>query len=69
MLHQKVPTYGLKVEPYIDSKLRALRRKFNAIHKMLGKSKFGRDISTPTIKVDKKVYGDWYKDQKDARGL
>ncbi|GAB4852062.1 hypothetical protein Ancab_040541 [Ancistrocladus abbreviatus] len=62
MLHQKVPGCGLKADPHIDSKLRALKRKFDAIHEMLGKSRFGWDINTTTIKVDK-------KDHKDARGL
>ncbi|GAB4854688.1 hypothetical protein Ancab_023270 [Ancistrocladus abbreviatus] len=68
MLHQKCPNCGLKAYPHIDSKLRDLKKKYDAIAEMLNKFGFTWDELRMMLQVDKKGYDNWCKSHDNARG-
>lgn len=57
MLEIKFLGHGIKVDPYIDSRLRTLKRHFYVIKKMLDESSgFSWDYEKNCLKEDAKLY-------------
>ncbi|KAL6323612.1 hypothetical protein AAG906_039205 [Vitis piasezkii] len=70
MLEEKLPNSGLKASPHIESRVKTLKKQFNAIMDMLTHgSGFSWDNEKKMVLCDQDVFEGWVKGHKDANGL
>ncbi|KAJ9693086.1 hypothetical protein PVL29_011998 [Vitis rotundifolia] len=70
MLEEKLPNSGLKASPHIESRVKTLKKQFNAIMDMLTHgSGFSWDNAKKMVLCDQDVFEGWVKGHKDANGL
>ncbi|KAJ9678012.1 hypothetical protein PVL29_022789 [Vitis rotundifolia] len=70
MLEEKLPNSGLKASPHIESRVKTLKKQFNAIMDMLTHgSGFSWDNAEKMVLCDQDVFEGWVKGHKDANGL
>ncbi|XP_074289415.1 uncharacterized protein LOC141614549 [Silene latifolia] len=69
LILEKMPDAGLKATN-IESRLGYLRKRFNALLEIKQKgSGFGWDDSLKMVTGDRKIFDEWCKSHKDARGM
>ena len=63
LMEQKLPRYGLKSTPHIESRIKLLKRHYNAIVDMLGPncSGFGWDDYNKCITCEEDIFREWVK--------
>ncbi|KAK1257631.1 hypothetical protein QJS04_geneDACA024285 [Acorus gramineus] len=70
MMHDKLPGCGIKAHPHIESRLKYLKNKYNAINEMLEHgSGFAWDEAKKMVICEKTIYDGWVKSHKIAQGL
>ncbi|XP_061348769.1 uncharacterized protein LOC133294130 [Gastrolobium bilobum] len=72
MMAERIPGCNLKGTPHITSRIKLLKRHYNAICEMIrpaGGSGFGWNDKDKMIAVEKDIYTDWVKTHPNARGL
>ncbi|KAJ9671011.1 hypothetical protein PVL29_027134 [Vitis rotundifolia] len=70
LLEDKLPGCGLKASPHIESRVKTLKRQYNAITDMLSHGRgFSWDEKNKMIHCHIDVYERWVKDHRDAHGL
>ncbi|PON33722.1 Myb/SANT-like domain containing protein [Parasponia andersonii] len=63
------PTYGIKANPHIDSKMKVLRKQYSIVYDMLSKSGFGWNDVKKCVKVDsEEVWQSYVQHHKEAEG-
>ncbi|KAK1258393.1 hypothetical protein QJS04_geneDACA006994 [Acorus gramineus] len=64
MMHDKLPGCGIKAHPHIESRLKYLKNKYNAINEMLEHgSGFAWDEDKKMVICEKTIYDGWVKDE------
>ncbi|XP_061369959.1 uncharacterized protein LOC133312729 [Gastrolobium bilobum] len=72
LMHAKIPGCTLKGTPHITSRIKLLKKHYNAIAEMMGPnggSGFGWNDRDKMIDVEKQIYMDWIKTHPNAKGL
>ncbi|XP_061376054.1 uncharacterized protein LOC133318117 isoform X2 [Gastrolobium bilobum] len=72
MIHDRIPGCALKSTPHITSRIKLLKRHYNAICEMIsltGGSGFDWNDKHKMIDVDRQIYDDWVKTHPNAKGL
>ncbi|XP_061341226.1 uncharacterized protein LOC133287604 [Gastrolobium bilobum] len=72
MMGYRIPVCTLKGTPHITSRIKLLKRHYNAICEMIGSvrgSGFGWNDKDKMIAVEKEIYNEWVKIHPNARGL
>ncbi|XVF57243.1 hypothetical protein PTKIN_Ptkin06aG0189100 [Pterospermum kingtungense] len=70
MMETRLPQSKLKTEPHIESRVKTLRRQYNAIAEMLAlRSGFGWDDVEKCLIASKDVFNDWVRSHPNAKGL
>ncbi|XVF39666.1 hypothetical protein PTKIN_Ptkin01aG0051600 [Pterospermum kingtungense] len=70
MMETRLPQSKLKAEPHIESRVKTLKRQYNAIAEMLALgSGFGWDDVEKCLIASKDVFDDWVRSHPNAKGL
>ncbi|XP_061366432.1 uncharacterized protein LOC133309654 [Gastrolobium bilobum] len=72
MILKKIPRCTLKASPHITSRIKLLKKQYNAICTMMGPmggSRFCWNDKEKIIKVEKEIYDEWVKTHPNAKGL
>ncbi|XP_061336444.1 uncharacterized protein LOC133283580 [Gastrolobium bilobum] len=72
MMHQRIPGCSLRSIPHITSRVKLLKKQYNAIHEMVGGnggSGFGWNDAKKMIDVEKEIFDEWVKSHPTAKGL
>ncbi|CAN6562247.1 unnamed protein product [Malus baccata var. baccata] len=69
MMEAKLPGCGLKVCPYIESRIKTLKAKYFALTELLSLSEFEWNEEKMMLVCEKSVYDETVKGKKDASGL
>ncbi|XP_061346331.1 uncharacterized protein LOC133291986 [Gastrolobium bilobum] len=72
LMHQRIPGCTLRGIPHITSRVKLLKKHYNAIAEMVGHtsgSGFGWNDAKKMIDVGREVFDDWVKSHPSAKGL
>ncbi|XP_061361403.1 uncharacterized protein LOC133305257 [Gastrolobium bilobum] len=72
MMHSKIPGCSLRANPHITSRVKLLKKHYNAIAEMVGPnggSGFGWNDAKKMIDVERDIFDDWAKTHPSAKGL
>ncbi|XP_061336959.1 uncharacterized protein LOC133284024 [Gastrolobium bilobum] len=72
MMHNKIPGCNLRASPHITSRVKLLKKQYNAIAEMVGhngESGFGWNDTKKMIDVERQIFDDWAKSHPSAKGL
>ncbi|XP_038973988.1 uncharacterized protein LOC120105506 [Phoenix dactylifera] len=71
LIEEKLPGCGLKATPYIESRVKLLKKQYNAITEMLGPncSGFGWDDINKCVTCEEDTFKEWVKSHPNAQGM
>ncbi|XP_061345730.1 uncharacterized protein LOC133291479 [Gastrolobium bilobum] len=72
LMHQRIPFCTLRGIPHITSRVKLLKKQYNALAEMIGPnggSGFGWSDTKKMIEVEREIFDDWVKSHPSAKGL